>query len=720
MDSGLRNGDGLAMGHEGKPDGRMTPAPEALQKRRKRKFLVADLLCGAGGSSTGAKNALEAMGYEMVLTALNHWDKAIATHSKNHPGARHFLQDVSAARPAEIVPEGKLDLLLASPTCTHHSRARGGKPTSDQKRSDPWHIITWLTELRVKRMIIENVPEFTEWGPVNANTGKPLKSRKGEYFRSWVRAIEGLGYKVDWRIINCADHGDATTRVRFFLMARNDGKKIFWPAPEYSKHGVADMFGNGGKKWRAARTCIDWSHKGQSIFMRKRPLAEKTMARIMAGAERYNWPEPYLVILRQNMGARSVDEPLPTITAGGRHIALAETSVEPFTLSQASGGTARDTGEPVQTICAAGAVSLVEGASAPFILPQHSQGALRTKHVDEPVPTITTIARHAVVEGQVKPAIVNMKGRSNMSDVDDPLPTITAQAGHLSVADPVLLTVAHGVDQREKNPHHRRVHDIDSPMPTVTAGGIQQGIAEPVLVTLTGGNRPKHPQSTDEPLRTITTRNGVGLADPVIAPYYGSGSGKTGKTVNEPLDTVTAKARFALAEPTAEPVVIQTDQTGSRGCVRSVDEPVHTIVTKQNAALIQADSKPFLVPQFGEREGQAPRTHDVDAPLPAVTGHGAGALTEGLAEPALQRVYDFAEYEIALQQGRVFDIDGVPHIFDIRFRMLQWRELARATSFDDEEAEYEFVGNKTEITKQIGNAVPVRTAKALVAAICAY
>jgi DNA (cytosine-5)-methyltransferase 1 len=48
--------------------------------------------------------------------------------------------------------------------------------------------------------------------------------------------------------------------------------------------------------------------------------------------------------------------------------------------------------------------------------------------------------------------------------------------------------------------------------------------------------------------------------------------------------------------------------------------------------------------------------------------------------------------------------------------MLHWRELARAMSFSDADSDYEFAGTKTEITKQIGNAVPVRTARALVAA----
>jgi DNA (cytosine-5)-methyltransferase 1 len=112
-----------------------------------RKVLVADLFCGAGGSSTGARQAVEALGREMVLTCVNHWDRAIETHKRMHPEARHYCQDVASARPIECVPEGRLDLLMASPTCTYHSRARGGRPTSDQQRMDPWHVVTWLTEL---------------------------------------------------------------------------------------------------------------------------------------------------------------------------------------------------------------------------------------------------------------------------------------------------------------------------------------------------------------------------------------------------------------------------------------------------------------------------------------------------------------------------------------------------------------------------------------------
>jgi site-specific DNA-cytosine methylase len=49
---------------------------------------------------------------------------------------------------------------------------------------------------------------------------------------------------------------------------------------------------------------------------------------------------------------------------------------------------------------------------------------------------------------------------------------------------------------------------------------------------------------------------------------------------------------------------------------------------------------------------------------------------------------------------------------DIRFRMLKNHELKRAQGFPDD---YVITGNTTEQTKQIGNAVPVNTAKALAA-----
>jgi DNA (cytosine-5)-methyltransferase 1 len=410
-----------------------------MANRRPRKMLVADLLCGAGGSTTGAVRAMRQLGLDMEIVCLNHSPVAIATHSLNHPEARHYIEDIATVRPHIIVPEGYLDLLMASPTCTHHSNARGGKPTSDQQRSDPWHIITWLTELRVKRLIIENVWEFVGWGPVDARTGRPIKSRKGEYFHAWIDTIKRLGFDPEWRKLNAADYGDATTRQRFILMARSDGRQVRWPTPTHTKMTANLSLLPAVLPWKPAYKIIDWKIKGVSIFKRKKPLAPKTLLRIYAGALKYNWPEPFIVVLRNHMTAQSIHTPIPTIAARGQHIAL----VQPIILSQHSGGAARSPNDPLPTITTGGAGSgKRQGCARPILVepqtiisPYYGSGSGETcVSADAPLPTITAKGRF----GMVVP-ITHADGSQRSRDVEtDPIPTLTtAHRGELALVNAV-------------------------------------------------------------------------------------------------------------------------------------------------------------------------------------------------------------------------------------------------------------------------------------------
>ena len=631
----------------------------------RRKLLVADLLCGAGGSSTGCQRALAELGLEMDLVCVNHWPTAIATHERNHPEARHFVQDISTVRPHLIVPEGYLDLLMASPTCTHHSVARGGKPTSDQQRSDPWHIVTWLTELRVKRLIIENVWEFTGWGPVDHRTGKPVASRKGEYFRAWIDTIKRLGFQPEWRKLNAADYGDATTRSRFILMARSDRKRLVWPVATHSRRDSAvDLF-SGTKPWRPAREVIDWSLKGRSIFDRKKPLAPKTLARIHAGAVKHGWPEPYLVVLRNHMTAQGMDMPLPTIAAGGQHIGLAQ----PVIVNLKKGAAQRPTEEPVPTLTSA---ACHVGLAEPVILSQHSTGAPRC--ASDPLPTILTGGAASPRPGCARPMLV----------------------------EPFVLSAAHGAAAGEVDPHSRRTRSLDDPLGTVHAGGGNFGVVEPFMLSRHAEGAPR---SMDEPTPTQVAKHSHLL----ISPYYGSGSGETCTGGDVPLPTVTSKGRFGMVVPVtqsgggatardvADPLPTMTTAKGGEfavvmplthhdGSDRVRDpavDPLPTITTAHRGELA------FIAAQFGERDGQAPRIHGLDEPAPTLCATGR----VNIVEPA----------------------EG----YDILFRMLEPHELAAAMGFNTAEATYEFTGTKTEQIKQIGNAVSVRKMKACVAAIMA-
>jgi len=327
------------------PGSTMSPAPAGTAgrgaRRRARRALVADLFCGAGALSMGANDALAELGCVATFIAVNHWPTAVKTYAANHPGARVHCVTLDAAAPGDLVPEGRLDLLMAGIECTYFSRARGGKPVNDQQRMSAWHVVRWCTELRVKRLLLENVPEFEDWGPVDVRTGRPVASRRGEYFRAWWSALEAIGFRLERRVLNCADFGDATTRERLFVLGRSDGGPIRWPAPTHAR--TPDMF--GAQRWRSAREVIDWSIPGRSIFDRRRPLAPKTLARIAAGMVKFRWPEPFIVVLRQHCDARGIDLPLPAITAGGTHLGL----VRPFVLSQASGGAPRSVDEPMPT-----------------------------------------------------------------------------------------------------------------------------------------------------------------------------------------------------------------------------------------------------------------------------------------------------------------------------------------------------------------------------------
>lgn len=280
-------------------------------------MIAADLFCGAGGTSTGLIEAVQAMGGTVDLTAVNHWERAVETHALNHPDARHLCESLDNLNPRKLFPKG-LDVLWASPECTHHSIARGGRPINDQSRATAWCVTRWAEALMPNVILVENVPEFLNWGGIGVN-GRPLKSKRGHTFRAWVTTLESLGYRVDWRILCAADYGDPTTRKRLFIQAVRGKRKIVWPDPTHLKNG-ADLIGDQ-LPWRSARDIIDFSLPSTSIYERKRPLADKTLARIFAGLKKYGLKNLVVEWDHQSSpnGVRTMAMPLSTITTKARH-----------------------------------------------------------------------------------------------------------------------------------------------------------------------------------------------------------------------------------------------------------------------------------------------------------------------------------------------------------------------------------------------------------------
>ena len=357
----------------------------------KKTYNVVDMFCGAGGESTGITRAALQRGLKVSLLAVNHWERAIETHAANHPKADHLCESVQRVDPTRAVKGGKLDLLWASPECTHHSVARGGRPRSDQGRASAWLILKWLSELYVQRVIIENVPEFLSWGPLDS-AGRPIKSQKGKTFHAFVASMRSLGYTVDWKILTAADYGDPTTRRRLFIQAVKGRKRIMWPEISHMD-GDANLMGY--KPWIPARDIIDWSIPGTSIFDRKKPLADATIRRIASGINKYwgGYAKPFLAVLYGSSDVRSLDLPLPSVTSSGAHHALVEPV--PFISEYYGNGGTEAVAKPLKTVTTKDRFALVE----PFVFNiSHSSARDRTRSIDDPLSTVVTKAEHCLVE----------------------------------------------------------------------------------------------------------------------------------------------------------------------------------------------------------------------------------------------------------------------------------------------------------------------------------
>lgn len=378
-------------------------------------FIAVDMFCGAGGASEGIDQALKELGIKARMFAINHWPVAVSTHARNIPHAEHICEPVEKIDPLKLFPDRKIDLLWASPECTHFSIARGKKPSSDQKRASPWRIVEWMEKLEVKHLIMENVKEFQDWGPLD-ESGHPIQSKKGIIFRAFLHAIRSLGYTVSWNILNCANYGDPTARHRFFLQAVKGKTKIQWPHPT---HAETEYNVFGLPKWRPAREIIDWSIVGESIFDRKKPLVPATLKRIEHGIRRFWGPyaEPFLLSLYGTGMSRSLDRPLPTVTTSGKHSAL----IQPCLINNYGKSLSMDINDPVPTITGSQHTALIE----PFLSCYHGgkDAEKRAYRLTNPIPTLDTSNRY----GLVSPFIIKYYGTGGSASIDDPLDTVVSR-----------------------------------------------------------------------------------------------------------------------------------------------------------------------------------------------------------------------------------------------------------------------------------------------------
>ena len=399
---------------------------------------IINLFCGMGGDELGIRDAVYTdlrMKYKGL--SINHWGVAVNTMRANFPNVTTLDRKIEEAVPGDLVPWGTVvHVLWASPSCTHHSRAKGGRPRSNQLRSQPEYVVTWASQVRPRVIIVENVPEFVEWGPLDAE-GKPDKAHKGETFKAWMKMIESLGYNVEHRVLCCADYGDATSRRRFFLIAvRRDVGVPVWPKPTHGDHVP------GLPQWRGAGECLDLSNLGRSIFGRERPLAEKTLARLADGARKY-WGldittgmlvkacsekrmKPFIVKLNRGATTEDIDAPLTTVMSGGNHHAIVQAKAMPLICDHQNHGKAELPDKPMRTVSTHDHFSL-----ATLVLGQH--GAAACRPATEPIPTVACKGAVRMIE----PIVIDNANGGIIRGSREPFNTVTLKDQHM-MALPVL------------------------------------------------------------------------------------------------------------------------------------------------------------------------------------------------------------------------------------------------------------------------------------------
>lgn len=493
-----------------------------------REINTVDLFCGAGGATTGLELALERLGLRHKGLAINHWRVAVDTMQANHPDVDTKQMSIEEAVPADLVPGGRVDFLWASPSCTHFSRALGGKPRSNQLRAQPELILTWLDQLFVRRLCVENVPEFVEWGPLTAD-GRPIQSKKGDCFKAWIAAIEARNYIVDWRVLNCADYGDATTRRRFFLQAVRRGcGRIVWPEPTYAENPEPSLFGPALKKWRGIRECLDLSDTGTSIFNRRTPLAKNTLRRVFVGLRKFCGLDFQMDFLGADgpdePRLRSVDEPVATQPAGGNRTAL----VRSFLVELRNHKTAASVDTPISAIATSGAH---HGLCSALVLDHFKNG--EAKPAGEPLGAQTTHDRYSVVRA-------------------------------------FAVDLSHPGEKADEG----RVTDGAKPLKTATA---RNNTAAAFIVTEQAHNAPR---SIEKPIRAQTAVRKDYVVRPLV---LGQQSGAECIPTDRPGPTISTKGAIRLVESVPVAVVDMSRPGGpDSGHLGSVDEPIRTITTFDN------------------------------------------------------------------------------------------------------------------------------------------
>lgn len=403
--------------------------------------IIIDNFAGGGGASTGIELALG----RPVTVAINHDPAAILMHKTNHPWTEHLQDSVWNIDPVKICAGHPVGLAWFSPDCKHFSKAKGAALVDKKIRGLAWIVLKWAGTVRPRVIMVENVEEFTTWGPVRK--GKPVKKKAGQTFAKWKQQLLELGYKLEYRNLVAADYGAPTTRKRFVLIARCDGKPIVWPNKTHAPVDSEEVKSGKCKPWRSAAEIIDWSLPCPSIFKTSeqikeeyglkalRPLKSNTLRRIARGIDKFviKANKPFIIPVGygekkgQKPRVNDIDNPLGTVVSSVKHNIVIQ-KLAPLHMHNHQNATGTNINEPLNTVTSTGSQMLI----APNLIQYHTEQSNKENRAygfEQPIKTVDSSARYGIAAAH----ITKYMGTNIGQPADLPLQTITAREefGHV-------------------------------------------------------------------------------------------------------------------------------------------------------------------------------------------------------------------------------------------------------------------------------------------------
>ena len=440
--------------------------------------IIVDNFAGGGGASTG----IELAAGRPVAVAIDHDPDAILLHKTNHPYTEHLQASVWDVDPVAVCRGRPVGLAWFSPDCKHFSKAKGAALVDRNIRGLAWIVLRWAALVRPRVIMLENVEEFQTWGPVRK--GKPVKSKAGQTFRKWKQQLSDLGYTIDHRELVAADYGAPTTRKRFVLVARCDGKPIRWPERTHAPRDSEEVKSGKCLTWRSAAEIIDWTIPGYSIFESKqeiierygvkvvRPLAENTMRRVIRGVDKFTIRSGKPFIVPTGYGERKgqaprvhdMDAPLSTVVSTVKQN-LVKPILSPITITNTSNSVGSSAGDPVHTVTTAGNQILV----SPNLIQYHTEQTenVRAAGLGAPINTVDASNRYGLTCAN----LVEYYGNGVPLDISDPMHTVTAH-------DREALTAAHIVEFKGQDIGQ----SVSAPLRTITSSAGEFAECRAVLV----------------------------------------------------------------------------------------------------------------------------------------------------------------------------------------------------------------------------------------------